>query len=156
MTTTTTRAPEAFSLLGGTIFVRVDGSETGGDYAVLEQVLPGGMATPLHLHPLEDETFFVIDGEITVLRGDESISAQAGEVVRLPRGVPHALRVDSPSARIIDLVTPAGHEEFFRLAGEPIQELTVALPEDAPDMERIVSAAEQTGLEILGPPPFEG
>ena len=156
MTTTTSQAPEALSLLGGTILIRIDGSETGGDYSVLEQVLPGGTATPLHIHPREDETFVVVDGEITVLRGDEHISARAGEVVQLPRGVPHALRVDSPSARIVDVVTPAGHEEFFRLAGEPIQELTGVRTEGAPDMERIVSAARQTGLEILGPPPFEG
>lgn len=156
VTTRTQADTETIAVLGGAVAVRVDGTQTGGDYSVVEQLLPGGMATPLHLHRREDETFVVLEGDITVLRGDETIAASAGDVVRLPRGVPHAFRVDSDRARLVDVVTPAGHEQFFRLAGEPTDGLSLGPPAGAPDMDRIVDAAARTDLEILGPPPFEG
>lgn len=152
--TSTATAPEIVAFLGGAIAVRVAAAETGGSYSVLEQVLPGGMATPLHVHAREDETFVVLEGAVTVVRGDETLDATAGEVVRLPRGIPHAFRVDSERARIIDVVTPGGHEEFFRRAGEPAGVLDLIPVEGPPDMERMAAAARTTGLEILGPPPF--
>ena len=154
MTTITQPRVETIAVLGGVVAVRVDGSQTGGEYSVLEQLLPGGLATPLHVHRREDETFLVLEGEITVYRGEEMIAATAGDFMRLPRGVPHAFRVDSEQARLIDVVTPAGHENFFRLAGEPVEGLALPPMAGAPDMERLADAAARTDLEILGPPPF--
>lgn len=153
-TVTEPAADEIIAFLGGAIAIRIPGERTGGAYAALEQVLPGRMATPLHVHDGEDETFHVLEGEITVLRGEETLTAGAGDVVRLPRGVPHAFRVDSDLARIVDVVTPAGHERFFRLAGEPRAALAPTPMSGPPDMGRMMAAAERVGLRILGPPPF--
>ena len=105
MSTTTTHtavatreASELIAFLGEVVAVRVDGDDTGGAFAVLEHLLPGGLAPPLHVQAHEDETFYVLDGQLAVhLDGRES-RAQTGDVIRLPRGVPHAFAVVSDGA----------------------------------------------------------
>ena len=73
----------------------------------------------------------------------------------IPRGTPHSFRVDSETARLLVLNTPAGHERFFRAMGEPAAERTLPPPpEGPPDMDAMSRAAEDAGFRILGPPPF--
>ena len=147
---------EMISFLGGAIAVRVDGAQTAGAFALIDQLLPRGAATPLHVHPTQDETFYVISGAITVYRGGELAAASAGDLVALPRGIPHAFRVDSDEARLLDVTAPAGHERFFRLAGDPAEAFRLDPDGGAPDFGRIEAAAAETELELLGPPPFAG
>src|SRR5688500_18373846 len=110
------------------------------------------MATPLHRQPADDETFFVLEGELTVFLGDgPAVTAGPGAMAHVPAGAPHAFAVTSETARWLDLTTP-NHEAFFRAAGEPAPERV--LPPDAPpDMAKVAAAAERFGVEILGPPP---
>ncbi|MEZ5123811.1 MAG: hypothetical protein R2736_19940 [Solirubrobacterales bacterium] len=94
--------------------------------------------------------------ELTIWCDGTWAIAQAGDVVWLPRGVPHAFRVGSERARVLALSVPGGHERFFRLAGEPAAALDLtAVPAGPPDLERMADAADRTGVEILGPPPFD-
>ncbi|HWH13972.1 MAG TPA: cupin domain-containing protein, partial [Miltoncostaeaceae bacterium] len=154
-TSAPTAAPRRYAFLGGVVTVLLDGAATEGRQAVLEQRLPDGTATPLHVHDAEDETFLVLEGAITVLRGDTTLRAGAGDVVFLPRGVPHAFRVDTPEALLVDIVGPAGHERFFALAGEEIPPGDAAAADRPVDPARMMAAAAATGLRILGPPPFD-
>src|SRR4249920_2484514 len=50
-----------------------------------------GASVPIHTHPIE-EAIVVTDGAVTIQLGEETITAKAGSVVRIPPGVPHALR----------------------------------------------------------------
>ena len=155
-TVSSLEASETIAFLGETLAIRVRGEQTGGAFALIEHLLPRGLATPLHLQLHEDETFYVLDGEISVYVDGALSRAAAGDVVWLPRGVPHAFQVESEGAHLLALSTPAGHERFFRLAGEPAA--TLALDAEStrpPDLARMQAAAAQTGVEILGPPPFE-
>jgi hypothetical protein len=86
----------------------------------------------------------------------ERNEATAGDVVWLPRGRAHAFRVDSERARVLGLSVPGGHEQFFRLAGEPAAEFDLAAVGTVPpDMDRMAAAAAAADVEILGPPPLE-
>ena len=126
--------------------------QTGGRFALVEQIARGGMATPLHVQPEDEESFYVIEGELTFyLEDDRPLPASAGSFVHVPAGAPHAFRVESESARFLDLTTPQ-HESFMRAAREPAQE-RVLPPEGPPDMDRVGAAAKRYGVEILGPPP---
>jgi len=126
--------------------------QTGGRFSLLEQLAPRGMATPLHVQPEDDESFYVIEGELTFYLGDgKPIPASAGSFVHLPAGTPHAFQVDSETARVLNLTTPQ-HESFMRAAGEPARERALP-PEGPPDMDKVGAAAQQYGVEILGPPP---
>jgi quercetin dioxygenase-like cupin family protein len=156
MTTTLTSA-ETFAFMGEVVAVRVPAERSGGAVSLLEHLAPQGMATPLHVQPHEDEAFYVLDGSISVFIDGELSEAAAGDVVWLPRGVPHAFRVDSETARILALSVPGTHERFFRLAGEPVDafELAAAVSPEPPDFGRMAAAAADAGFEILGPPPFD-
>ena len=136
--------------------LKATGAQTAGAYLLVEEVARQGKLTPLHTHPVEHETFYVLEGEALMhLDGDERPVA-AGGFVSFPPGVPHAYLVTSEVARMLVLITPGtgAMERFFREAGEPAAERV--LPEPGPlDVDRIRAAAEHTGaVEILGPPPF--
>jgi quercetin dioxygenase-like cupin family protein len=92
--------------------------ETDGRIALIESTMPAGAAgPPLHTHAF-DETFFVLEGELTFQVGGEVRVARAGEVAFALGGVPHALANQSAgAARFLVIFAPAGFErEFARRA----------------------------------------
>ena len=110
------------------------------------------MATPLHSQPDDDETFYVLEGDLTFyLEDGQPLSAWPGSLVHVPAGTAHAYQVDSETARLLNVTTPR-HERFFRAAGEPAQARTLP-PQAPPDMDKVMAAANEHGVEILGPPP---
>jgi quercetin dioxygenase-like cupin family protein len=165
MSTSDTDAPAAIAVadedsearwfLGQLIFVRVTGAQTGGALAVTEMTMRRGPAAPLHVQPLDDETFYVLEGALTFHADGRELAAPAGTTVVVPRGTPHAFRVDSEQARVLVMNTPAGHEGFFLAMSEPAADRVLPpAPEGPPDMARMGRAAADAGFESLGPPPF--
>jgi quercetin dioxygenase-like cupin family protein len=124
----------------------ISARQTDGAFALLESTGPAGDHTPLHVHHLDDEGFYVLEGEITLWAGDEKHVLRAGESILAPRGVPHTLRVGDRDARWLVTSTPAGFEAFVRAAGST--EPQAALP--SPD--ELTRVASEHGIEILGPP----
>ncbi|MQY26191.1 cupin domain-containing protein [Nocardia aurantia] len=91
----------------------IDGNETGGAVSTLEVTMAAGAdgATP-HYHTRSEELFYVAEGELQVLTGDEIVTVGAGGALVVPRFMPHAFGAapDSP-ARILIALTP-GLERF--------------------------------------------
>jgi quercetin dioxygenase-like cupin family protein len=145
---------------GGLLTFKATGDQTGGDLLLFEARMPAGKMTPLHTHPEGAETIAILEGELDLHVDGEESRAAAGCVVVVPRDVPHAFAVVSEGgARLLVSLTPAGsiQERFFRLAGDPAP--ARALPPEADDQEHIarnMRAAEEAGLQLLGPPPFGG
>jgi quercetin dioxygenase-like cupin family protein len=132
--------------------------QTGGAFVLFEERSQRGKATPLHIHPDEDESFYILEGEILVHIDGTEQAGRPGGFISIPRGVPHAFTVTSDTARVLVLLTPgsAAAEAFFRDAGDPAPERKLP-PPGPPDIERIQAAAERNGsVKILGPPPFSG
>jgi len=101
----------------GSIGVRflVDGSESGGGFALVEHPLPPrALAAPLHRHNNEDEYSFVLEGSVGALLGDEVVVGEVGDLIFKPRGQWHTFwnAGDTP-ARILEVISPAGFERFF-------------------------------------------
>lgn len=144
---------ESFWGFGSLWTIKAGAEQTGDRYSLIEEFAPGGEGTPLHVHREDDETFYVIEGELTFyLDDDQPIPASAGSFVHIPGGVVHAFQVDSETARYLIITTPQ-HERFYRAAfGDPAQ-LRDLPPERPLDMERIGAAAQEYNVEILGPPP---
>lgn len=87
--------------------------------AVVETRPEPGVGPSLHRHDFE-ETFYVLDGELTFKLGDDVLRAGSGDRVFAPRGAPHTFANfgDSPAHQLI-LCTPAGFERYFaRTAAE--------------------------------------
>jgi mannose-6-phosphate isomerase-like protein (cupin superfamily) len=111
-------------------------------------------ACPVHVHDRDDETFFVLDGELRVLVGQEEHAAGPGTVAVLPRRLRHAYVVTSATARFLTLHTPSGFEQFAAEVGQPAQALTLPPgPAGPPDLAALTRAAARHGITILAPPP---
>lgn len=138
---------------GGLMAIKARPETTGGSISVIHVTVPRGKATPLHKHPRAEETFYVIDGDVTVhVDGmDHELSAGATSTVR--RDTPHAFAVRSELAHLLVMFTPGGGEQFFIDAGHaaPRAELP---PEVEPDVAKFRAAAEANDVVLLGPPPF--
>lgn len=137
----------------GRITVKTRGAETGGRFSQVEIDDPRGSAPPLHIHHQEDETFYVLEGELTVFAGDERIDATAGDFVFVPSGVPHAYLVRSERARMLVTFSPAGFEEVFVELGLPANGTEAPLEAVHPAPEEFARLFAPYGCEIVGPPP---
>ncbi len=120
-----------------------------GRVAILERVERRGAEPPVHLHTREDEIVYVLEGALTYYVDEETHHATAGTYVILPRGCEHTFSVESDEARLLVMVVPAGCEGFY---GELDSDATGA----ASDIERLVTVAARYGVEITGPPPWDG
>lgn len=95
--------------------VMLGSAATGGRFSiVMHPILPRTLASPVHTHSREDEFSFVLEGDVGVRVGDREFVAKPGEIVAKPRGVPHAFwNAGEGSARILELISPAGFETYF-------------------------------------------
>src|SRR6476659_4959925 len=93
----------------------LDGHETGGALSVVEHPLPPrALASPIHRHNNEDEYSYVLEGRMGAQLGDEIVYAEAGDFVFKPRGQWHAFwNAGDEPARILEIIAPAGFEQFF-------------------------------------------
>jgi quercetin dioxygenase-like cupin family protein len=145
---------EKLWFLGTLTQVKLDGRTTGGRLGLFESVLPHGASPPLHSHP-QDETFYLLDGDLTVWVDGQPRTCSRGGVVFAPAGTPHSFRVESDTARILTVSTGAGIEEFARALGEPAQWPWLQPPPDGPRLppERIEAVEREQGIVRHGPPP---
>ena len=138
---------------GGAVLTwKASAAETGGAFLLWEAVMEQGKVTPLHTHPDSDETFYVLEGEILVHLDGVEHTVATGGMMFAPRGVPHAFKVMSPTAKMLSLATPGCCEQFYLDASEPMAPGQLFGETDFARVHE--SAAKNPGIEILGPPPF--
>ena len=148
-----TEEGEAFYLLGMLETIKIGGKETGGKYGLVEIEVRAGEGSPWHVHPDEDEWFYVLEGELTFWVADRSLSLTAGSFAFGPKGVPHTFYAEAGGARALVGFAPIQFEGFQREVGEPATERVLPPPlQGHPDMERLLPIAERNGMVILGPP----
>jgi quercetin dioxygenase-like cupin family protein len=110
--------------------------DTQGQFALIEVVGRKGNVPPPHIHHREDETFYLLEGELTVSVGDRVIKATPGTMVFLPRNVQHSFTIDSEQGRMLVLLAPAGLEGFFKEFSMPAPAMTLP-PEDQPAYDEV-------------------
>jgi quercetin dioxygenase-like cupin family protein len=98
---------------GSSAELKLDGDQSGGDWAVIEWRVRAGDEPPMHTHTREDETLYIVEGAITAYVGDEKIDVEAGSYAALPKNVPHGFTVRGEQVRLLVTVEPAGVEHFF-------------------------------------------
>jgi len=100
-----------------------------------------GQFVPVHIHPNQDEFILVLDGQLELKLDGEWTSAKAGDLVRMPRGIPHGYfnKSDRPT-RALFWVSPAGKlEELF----EALHDLA-----DIPEVIRLSAEHEVDFLPV--------
>jgi quercetin dioxygenase-like cupin family protein len=143
--------------LGTLVRTRLTGAQTDGRFSLQEALLPRGAAPPLHSHP-QDETLVVLEGEVTFWLGDYDAPAcrgRAGATVYAPAGTPHSFRVESDTARMLYLSTPAGIDEYIAALAEPAQWPWLQPPHDGPrvPLDRLAAVEREHGVVRHAPPP---
>lgn len=111
---------ESFDFGGLGVHWKIDGPDTGGRFAVVHHpIAPRALAAPLHYHHNEDEYSYVLEGTLGALLGDDVMTAGPGTWVYKPRHQWHTFwnAGDTP-CHIIEVISPAGFENYFREAAE--------------------------------------
>jgi quercetin dioxygenase-like cupin family protein len=126
------------------------GHDTGEAVSVVEHPFAVGALVPPHLHTLEDEYSIVTEGEIGFRSGDREVVLGAGGYITKPRGEMHAMwNAGAVPARMIEIISPAGFEGFFRETSELVAE--AAQRGEPPAFEAIVEIGARYGLEFGSP-----
>ena len=117
---------EQLWFLGTLATIKVPGEASNGRFALIEFLFPRHASPPLHTHP-QDESYIVQEGLLTVQAGEQRFELAPGAAAVVPMGVAHTFRVDSNTARVLVLSTPAGLEQRcetvrFRSEAHPTSE----------------------------------
>jgi quercetin dioxygenase-like cupin family protein len=128
----------------GVVF-KIDGQDSGGALSIVEHPFIVGALVPPHVHTLEDEYSIVLEGEIGFRSNDREVVLGAGGYIIKPRGEVHAMwNAGSVPARMIEIISPAGFEGFFK-------ELTDMTAVGAPDPAALAALSERYQMPFAEP-----
>jgi len=141
---------ERLWFLGTLATIKVPGEASHGRFALIEFLFPRHASPPLHTHP-QDESYIVLEGRLTVKAGEHRFELTPGAAAVVPMGVAHTFRVDTDTARVLVLSTPAGLERLVRDGSVPA--LTPTLPPretPRPSADRLEALFRAHGQVNLG------
>lgn len=138
--------------LGTLATIRVAGESVDGRFALIEFLFPRLASPPRHTHP-QDESYVVLDGVLTIEAAGERLELRPGGAAVVPMGAPHTFRVDSDTARVLVLSTPAGLERLVRDGSVPAATPTLpAADTPRPSTDELARLFEAHGQVNVGPP----
>ncbi len=130
--------------------IKLQAAETGGLMSIVEITEPPGAEAPLHVHHREDETFWVLEGDVRFEVGATTLEASAGDFAFGPRDVPHRYTVGEAGCRMLFILTPGGFEGAIRDLSTPAPSHTLPpLSEEPPDLEGLEARIASYGCEIV-------
>lgn len=131
-----------FNVLGNELVLKITSEQTGGAFELYTQTNPPGAGVPPHMHTREDETFYVVSGQVRFFVGDKWIEAGPGTTLWAPRNVPHGYQiVGNEPAVLLFIVSPPNLEPMFA-------DLS-ALSAGPPDLAKIAEICGRYGIEFL-------
>jgi quercetin dioxygenase-like cupin family protein len=134
----------------------VTGAETGSAFGLTKVTQPAGAASPVHLHTREAEAFYLLDGTMRYLAGEQTYELRPGSFIYLPTGVPHAFRVTGETpVSFLAVVAPGGLMAMYDEVGRPAAGRRLPGPDEADlggDIQRWLAAGPGYGLQVIGPP----
>ncbi len=118
-------ASRELSLRGTQLGILLTGDHSK-DTTVFELTAKEGFTTGAHVHQIQKEFFYVLEGECELHAGDQVVKAKPGSFVFVPPGVPHnIINTSGKPAKMLMGVSPPGHEHYF-------EELADLLARDGP------------------------
>lgn len=139
-------------VLGVLVTLKVLANETGGTYALWEDLVYPGDGPPPHIHTQEDETWYMLEGELMWIVAGKEYHAKRGSFIHLPRFVQHGFvnRFDKP-ARMVLTYTPGGFEKWFIENGKPVTDLKGSPPEPTEEeTEKALRLGREYGVIFAG------
>jgi quercetin dioxygenase-like cupin family protein len=138
------REGAAVNVLGADIVVKSSGDPAKFFFA--DHPVPPGYAVPLHVHEDEDEAFYLLEGELTLISRDGETKAGPGAYVHLPRGVAHGfVNASGKPAHMLVIGSAGGKlESLFR-------DLDAASRQSALAPEQVGALCAAHGIAMLPP-----
>lgn len=100
--------------------LKVSAQDTSGELSIFEYQGSEKGGPPLHVHPNQDESFYIAAGEYLFQCGEEKFTLGKGDMIFLPRGVPHTFAQLTDQGRMLFFFQPSGKmEDFFRVLANP-------------------------------------
>lgn len=94
--------------------IKITGEQTQGRLGLVEATVPAGGGPDAHAHTREDESFYLIDGELEFVDGDHVFTAVAGDFIHVPPGIRHGFKNrGNHAAKLLFMYTPAGLEQLM-------------------------------------------
>ncbi|MEW2386247.1 cupin domain-containing protein [Micromonospora sp. NPDC047707] len=140
------RSSEGTLYRQGPSLFKATGDQTAGRFDFFEMTIEYLTGPGLHWHANQDDTFYVLEGVLTVQCGEEILDLSPGDFITIPPGVPHTFdntRKDQLPVKVINLMTPGGYHGLFA------ENEHLAEDADAAERDRINAKYEVT---YVGPP----
>lgn len=105
--------------MGSLMSFLLQSSQTQNGFYLLEYRSRPGHEPPPHLHLDQDETFYLLEGELEVYCMGQVRTVRAGQALFLPRNQAHAWYVTSPTVRVLVMTNPGGLDGYFEAMSNP-------------------------------------
>lgn len=133
--------------IGHLMSILISKQQTNGAFSLIHGYEIQGLEPPPHIHTREDESFYLISGEIEFTVGDMLLNAKAGDWVFLPRNIKHSFQVKSEKSEVLIHLSPGGFEDYFIEMSEPAKEMVIPpRPDGPPDVQKIIETASKYGI----------
>jgi len=137
--------------IGHLMSILISSGDTNGAFSLIHGYEIKGLEPPPHIHTREDESFYILNGEIDYTVDKEVFHAKRGDWIFLPRNIQHSFMVQSEQAEVLINLSPGGFEEYFREMSEPARDLVIPpRPNGPPDVKRIIETASKYGIKFPG------
>lgn len=124
--------------------IKVSAKDTNDNLSIFEYSGNEKGGPPLHMHPFQDEIFYIVEGEYLFQLGEEKFKLKSGDTIFLPRNIPHAFAQLTQTGKMFFLFQPSGKmEDFFRVLGNL---------KSQPSQEEGAKIFEEHEMKIVGPP----
>lgn len=134
---------------GDTCTFKAISEDTNRRFTIFELSVPARAGPPLHVHQVEDEAYYILEGELEMRDHKRVRKLRAGDFVHIPPGTPHTFKnPGSQRCRILVFISPAGLENFFFEVGQPARAGEQAPVPGAEELERMLAAAPKYGLTL--------
>ena len=126
---------------------------TGGKFITLTTLGPKGDRIPEHFHEKHTETFFCLDGIMTMWASGEELQLLPGDFLHIPAGTIHSYRLDAPFTRFVGTLAPGLFGPFFRTMCDPYDAYIFPQTPKPVRFDRVIQGLHELDLKLVGGPP---
>lgn len=131
----------------------VTGKESNNVFFQFEAIVPEGGGPPPHIHSREDETIYVVSGNVEFYLGDKKHLAKAGDFVYISRGTVHNFKnVSKETAKLLLTFSPSGMDDYFAEVFTEVKDKNAPTPPITDELIRkLTEVAPKYGMTFLQP-----
>ncbi|MGV7116579.1 quercetin 2,3-dioxygenase [Paenibacillus kyungheensis] len=127
-------------------------ASTDGDYIMVSTEGPKGDAIVSHYHEHHTETFFCVQGQMTMWANGEEVQLLPGDFLHVSAGTVHSYRLDTHYTKFVGVLLSGLFEPFFRLLGDEYEHYIFPDTPGPLRMDRVIANIQSLDLKVVTPP----